>query len=83
MAKSPTASAGAAEDVGSAPGLGGSPGGGSGTPLQYSCLGIPWAGSWQAAVHGVAESQTRLSAHAGMPQNPRSAERDCVLFKYG
>ena len=41
MVKNPTASTGAAEDVGSAPGLGGSPGGGNGTPLQYSCLGNP------------------------------------------
>ena len=29
-------------DAGSVPGLGGSPGGGHGNPLQYSCLGIPW-----------------------------------------
>ena len=29
------------EDLGSIPGLGSSPGGGRGTPLQYSCLGNP------------------------------------------
>ena len=35
---------------------------GNGTPLQYSCLGNPMdRGAWQAAVHGVAKSQTRLS----------------------
>ena len=35
---------------------------GNGTPLQYSCLEDPMAGgAWQAAVHGVAKSQTRLS----------------------
>ena len=35
---------------------------GSGTPLQYSCLENPWdGGAWEAAVHGVAKSQTRLS----------------------
>ena len=35
---------------------------GSGTPLQYSCLENPMdRGAWWAAVHGVAESQTRLS----------------------
>jgi len=35
---------------------------GNGTPLQYSCLENPMdAGAWWAAVHGVAESQTRLS----------------------
>ena len=35
---------------------------GNGNPLQYSCLEKPMdGGSWQAAVRGVAESQTRLS----------------------
>ena len=36
---------------------------GNGTPLQYSCLENPMdGGAWQAAVHGVVRSQTRLSA---------------------
>ena len=31
-------------------------------PLQYSCLENPLdGGAWKAAVHGVAEGQTRLS----------------------
>ena len=35
---------------------------GNGTPLWYSCLENPMdGGAWQAAVHGVAKSQTRLS----------------------
>ena len=35
---------------------------GNGTPLQYSCLENPMdGGAWKAAVHGVAESWTRLS----------------------
>ena len=35
---------------------------GDGTPLQYSCLENPMdGGAWWAAVHGVAEGQTRLS----------------------
>ena len=35
---------------------------GSGTPLQYSCLENPMGrGAWQAVVHGVAKSRTRLS----------------------
>ena len=35
---------------------------GNGTPLQYSCLENPMdGGAWQAAVHGVARSRTRLS----------------------
>ena len=35
---------------------------GNGIPLQYSCLENPMdGGAWKAAVHGVAEGQTRLS----------------------
>ena len=38
---------------------------GNGTPLQYFCLENPMdGGSWQAAVHGVAKSRTRLSDFA-------------------
>ena len=49
-------------DPGSIPGLGRSPGGGNGNPLQYSCLENPMdGGAWQATVHGVAKSRTRLS----------------------
>ena len=34
----------------------------NGTPLQYSCLENPMdGGTWQAAVHGVIQSQTLLS----------------------
>ena len=44
------------------PGSGRSPGEGNGNPLQYPCLENPVdRGAWQAAVHGVAESWTRLS----------------------
>ena len=46
-------------DLGSIPGLGRSPGGGCGNPLQYSCLEDPMdRGTWQAAVHGVTKSWT-------------------------
>ena len=35
---------------------------GNGTPFQYSCLENPMdGGAWWAPVHGVTESQTRLS----------------------
>ena len=35
---------------------------GNGTPLQYSCLENPMdGGAWEAAVHGVEKSRTRLS----------------------
>ena len=41
------------------------PGEGNGTPLQYSCLEHPMdGGAWWAAVHGVAQSRTRLSGLA-------------------
>ena len=49
-------------DPGSIPGSGRSPGGRHGNPLQYSCLENPMdRGAWQAIVHGVTESQTRLN----------------------
>ena len=41
VVKNSLASAGDIRDVGSVPGLGRSPGGGSGNPLQYSCLENP------------------------------------------
>ena len=43
------------------PGLGRSPGGGHGNPLQYSDLENPmFRGAWQATVHRVAKSWTQL-----------------------
>ena len=54
-------SACSAGDVGSIPGSGRSPGGEHGNLLQYSCLENPMdRGTWQATVHGVAQSQTLL-----------------------
>ena len=59
VVKKPPANAGDAIDVGLIPGLGRSPGGGHGTPLQHSCLENPTdRGASQAAVHGVTKSQT-------------------------
>ena len=44
------------------PGLARSPGEGNNNPLQYSFLENPMnRRAWQATVHGVAQSQTRLS----------------------
>ena len=44
------------------PGLGRSPGGGHGNPLQYSCLGNPMdRGVWQTTVHIEAKSGTEMS----------------------
>ena len=54
-----------AGDVSSIPGLGRSPGGGHGNPLQHSCLENPTdRGAWRAIVHEVAKSQTWLSDRA-------------------
>ena len=52
-------------DLGSIPGLGRSPGGGHGNPLQYFCLENPHGqrslATWQVTVRGVTKSWTRLS----------------------
>ena len=49
-------------DLGLIPGLGRSPGGGHGNPLQYSCLENPMdIGTWWATVYGVTKSQSQLS----------------------
>ena len=65
VVKNPPANAGDVKDAGSIPGSGRSPGGGHGNPLQYSCLENPMdRGAWQATVHGVAESWTRLSTES-------------------
>ena len=51
-----------AGDWGSIPGLERSLGEGNGNPLQYSCQENPTdGGAWQATVHSVTKSQTRLS----------------------
>ena len=43
---------------------------GSGTPLQYSCLENPMdGGTWWAAVHGVAQSRTRLKRRSSSSVN--------------
>ena len=56
VVKNPPANAG---DAGSIPGSGGSPGGGNGYPLQYSCLENSMdRGVWWATVHGVTELDT-------------------------
>ena len=56
------ANSGDMRDPGSIPGPGRSPGWGHSNPLQYSCLENPMdRGAWQAIVHGVAKSWTRLS----------------------
>ena len=47
------------KDVGLIFGLGRTPGGGNGYPLQYSCLENPRdGGAWWAAINGIAESDS-------------------------
>ena len=63
MVKNPPANAGDIRDEGSTPGLGRSPGGGHGNPLQYSCLENPMdRGAWRVTwgrVHWVTKGQTQ------------------------
>ena len=52
VVKNPPANARDIRDAGSIPGLGRSPGGGHGNPLQYSCLENPLdKGAWPATVN--------------------------------
>ena len=60
MVKNLPANAGDIRDLGSVPGLGIPSGGGSGNPLQYSCLGNPRdRGASQATFHRGAKSRTK------------------------
>ena len=50
--------------AGSIPGSGRSPRGENGNTFQYSCLENPMGrGAWQAAVHGIAESDMNEHIH--------------------
>ena len=65
MVKNPPASARDTGDAGLVTESGRSFGVGNGNPLQYLCLETSMdRGSWQAAVHGVAESD--ITKHAGV-----------------
>ena len=64
VVKNLPANAGDVKDVGSTPGLGRSPGVGSGNPLQYSCLESPVErGAWWATVHGIAKNAWWATVH--------------------
>ena len=61
LSSSSSSNAGVAGDTGSISGLGRSPGGGPGNPLQYSCLENSMdREAWQATVHRIAKSLTWL-----------------------
>ena len=66
VVKNPLANAGDRTEVGSIPGLGRSPGGGHGNPLQYSCLENPMdrgaGGLWSVELH----NQTPLSVSVNL-----------------
>ena len=65
MVKNIPANVGDVRDTGLIPGLGRSPGGGHGNPLQFSCLENPMdRRAWQATVHRVAKSWMGLNRHA-------------------
>ena len=59
MVKNLPANARDKRDTGSIPGSGGSPGGGHGNPLHYSCPKYPMdKGAWSATVHRLAKIWT-------------------------
>ena len=65
VVKNPPAKTGDARDVGSIPGSGRSPGGGTGNSLQYSCLKNSMdRGAWRATAHGVTKTQSWLNEHS-------------------
>ena len=60
MVKNPPANPEESRDKGTIPGLGRSPGGGNGNPLQYKCLENSMdRGTWWVAVHGITELDTQ------------------------
>ena len=80
-----------AGDLGLIPGLGRSHREGNGYPCQYSCLEHSMAiGAWQATVHGVAKSRTRLTnSHfhfhfllSDKPQSPTVEHRELYSINY-
>ena len=67
MVKNPPASVGDIRDMGSIPVSGRSPGGGQGSPLQYSHLENPTnRRAWQLTAHEVTKSWTELKHVACM-----------------
>ena len=88
VVKDSPASVGDVRDTGSIPGLGRSPGGRHGNPLQYSCLENPMdRDAWRATVHGVKKSWTRLKqlsvhTHTHECVNLRKRIITCLLGSY-
>ena len=52
---------------------------GNGNPLQYSCMENPMdGGAWEAAVHGVAQSRTRLKRRSNSNSNQYSCLENSI-----
>ena len=81
MVKNPPANA---EDTGSTPGSGRSPGEGNGNTLQYSCLENPMDGrAWWATLHGVAKESdpTECLNNNNKPDPSQGKLVELSLFK--
>ena len=69
-------------DLGSIPGLGGSPGVGDGNPLQYSSLeNSRDRGAWQATVHGVSKTHDWVTKPSTV-QYPWAQKRPCAWWRH-
>ena len=78
VVKNLSASAGDVRDLGLIPGLGRSPGGGHGNPLQYSCLENPKdRGAWWTIVYRVRKSQRQLK-WLSMQRNTNLVSFNCT-----
>ena len=77
MVKNRPANTGDVRDLGLIPGLGRSPRGGNGSPLQYSCLENPVdRGAWWATAPRVAESDT-TGATTHVPRRVNTENYEC------
>ena len=85
VVKNMHANAGDIRDTGLIPGLGISPGGGHGNPLQYSCLQNPMdSRAWWATVHSVVKSQALLkwlSTHARRGKSSQEWIKSLLLIE--
>ena len=71
-------------DASSIPGSGSSPGGGNGSPLQYSCMENPMdKGAWWASIHGAVKSRTRLSNWAPSHTQVKILPSLSLMHTYG
>ena len=83
VVKSLLASSGDVRDAGLTPRSGRSPGGEHGNPLQYSCLENPVdREAWQAIVHRVAQSWTRLKRLSSSSSSKQIGDRDFNTLLY-